>query len=69
MPKLTTAFSVSGFEVTATFAENRNTTAVHHVKQILISSFAGKAADFQSREKFAIPDAQRYNDDRRYDVP
>ena len=32
MSKPTTVFSVDGFEVTATFAENHNAIAVHHVK-------------------------------------
>ena len=46
MSKPTTVLSVNGFEVTATFAENHNAAAVHHVKQILISSFAGKLLNF-----------------------
>ena len=70
MPKSATVFSVDGFEVTATFAENHNAIAVHHVKQILISSFAGKTAKLQSRDILVIPDVQRYNDNgRRYYVP
>ena len=47
MSKPTTVLSVNGFEVTATFAENHNAAAVHHVKQILISSFAGKTTKLQ----------------------
>ena len=50
MSKPTTVLSVNGFEVTATFAENHNAIAVHHVKQILISSFAGKTTKLQSRD-------------------
>ena len=70
MSKPTTVLSVNGFEVTATFAENHNAAAVHHVKQILISSFAGKTTKLQSRDILVIPDAQRYNDNgRRYYVP
>ena len=66
----TTVLSVNGFEVTATFAENHNAAAVHHVKQILISSFAGKTTKLQSRNILEIPDVQRYNDNgRRYYVP
>lgn len=70
MSKPTTVFSVDGFEVTATFAENHNAIAVHHVKEILISSFAGETAKLQSRDILVIPDVQRYNDNgRRYYVP
>ena len=50
MLKPTTVLSVDGFEVTATFAENHNAAAVHYVKQILISSFAGKTTKLQSRD-------------------
>ena len=60
MSKPTTVLSVNGFEVTATFAENHNAAAVHHVKQILISSFAGKTTKLQSRDILVIPDVQRY---------
>ena len=69
MSKPTTVLSVNGFEVTATFAENHNAAAVHHVKQILISSFAGKTTKLQSRDILVIPDVQRYNNGRRYYVP
>jgi hypothetical protein len=70
MLKPTTVLSVDGFEVTATFAENHNAAAVHYVKQILISSFAGKTTKLQSRDILVIPDVQRYNDNgRRYYVP
>ena len=61
MSKPTTVFSADGFEVTATFAENHNAAAIHHVKQILISSFAGKTTKFQSRDILAIPPEQRDN--------
>ena len=64
MSKPTTVLSVNGFEVTATFAENHNAAAVHHVKQILISSFAGKTTKLQSRDILVIPDIQRYNNGR-----
>ena len=33
-------FAVDGYEISATFAENRNTAAVGHVKQILLSSIS-----------------------------
>lgn len=61
MSKPTTVLSVNGFEVTATFAENHNAAAVHHVKQILISSFAGKTTKLQSRDILVIPPEQRDN--------
>ena len=33
-------FSIDGYEVSATFAETENYTAIGRVKQILLSSFA-----------------------------
>ena len=36
-------FSVNGYEVSATFADVRNTSAIGQVKQILLSSFTNTA--------------------------
>lgn len=33
-------FSIDGYEISATFAEAKNTEAIGQVKQILLSSFA-----------------------------
>jgi len=35
-----TAFAVDGYAITASFADCKNAAALHHVKQILLSSFA-----------------------------
>ena len=35
-----TTFAIDGYQISATFADSRNTTALGHVKQILLSSFA-----------------------------
>ena len=37
MPKANAVFAIDGFEISATFAESRNTTAIGQVKQILLS--------------------------------
>ena len=39
-----TTFAIDGYQISATFADSRNTTALGHVKQILLSSFASNAA-------------------------
>ena len=65
-----TAFAVDGYAITASFADCKNAAALHHVKQILLSSFAGKTTKLQSRDILVIPDVQRYSDNgRRYYVP
>lgn len=61
MPKSATAFSVDGFEITATFAESHNAAAANHVKQILLSSFAANTPKLQSLGILAIPIARRYD--------
>ena len=38
-----TTFSVNGYEVSATFADSRNTVAIGLMKQILLSSFVNTA--------------------------
>lgn len=39
-----TAFAVDGYAITASFADCKNAAALHHVKQILLSSFANNTA-------------------------
>lgn len=39
-----TAFAVDGYAITASFADCKNAVALHHVKQILLSSFANNTA-------------------------
>lgn len=65
-----TAFAVDGYAITASFADCKNAAALHHVKQILLSSFANNTAKNSSGDILVIPDVQRYNDNgRRYYVP
>lgn len=49
-----TTFSVDGYQISATFADSRNTTVLGHVKQILLSSFANNAAKHTPGDILAI---------------
>jgi len=53
-----TAFAVDG---SASFADCKNAAALHHVKQILLSSFANNTAKNSSGDILAIPPEQRDN--------
>ena len=39
MPRNATTLKVDGYEISATFAETRNTAISGHLKQILLSSY------------------------------
>ena len=56
-----TAFAVDGYAITASFADCKNAVALHHVKQILLSSFANNTAKNSSGDILAIPPEQRDN--------
>ena len=56
-----TAFAVDGYAITASFADCKNAAALHHVKQILLSSFANNTAKNSSGDILAIPPEQRDN--------
>lgn len=62
--KHSTTFAVDGYEISATFADSRNTAAIGQVKQILLSSFAGNHAGRRSGDILAIPTEQRDNSSR-----
>ena len=49
-----TTFTIDGYQISATFADCRNVTALHHVKQILLSSFANRTAEQISGDILAI---------------
>ena len=49
-----TAFAVDGYAITASFADCKNAAALHHVKQILLSSFANNAAKHTHGDILAI---------------
>lgn len=59
--KCNTTFSVDGYEVSATFADSRNTAAIDQVKQILLSSFASSTPKPQPKGILAIVPEQRDN--------
>ena len=50
-----TAFAVDGYAITASFADCKNAAALHHVKRILLSSFANNTAKNSSGDILAIP--------------
>jgi len=54
-----TILIVDGYEVLATFAEDKNTEAIRRVKQILLSSFAARGV--RSKGILVVPPEQRYN--------
>ena len=56
-----TAFAVDGYTIIASFADCKNAAALHHVKQILLSSFANNTAKNSSGDILAIPPEQRDN--------
>ena len=49
------------YAITASFADCKNAAALHHVKQILLSSFANNTAKNSSGDILAIPPEQRDN--------
>ena len=53
--KYHTAFAVDGYTITASFADSKNTAALGHVKQILLSSFANHTAEKRGGDILAIP--------------
>ncbi len=56
-------FKVDGYEVSATFAESRNTAVCGQLKQILLASFASNAHKNRSGDILVMPSEQRYNID------
>lgn len=70
MPRNSTTLKVDGYEISATFAETRNTAISGHLKQILLASFANGAPRPGSKGILVEPPAQRYNKDGgRHHVP
>ncbi len=54
-------FAVDGYEVSATFADSKNTAALGQVKQILLSSFANNRSNPHPGDILAIPTETRDN--------
>lgn len=52
--KSRTTFIIDGYQISTTFADCRNATAINRVKQILLSSFANRAAEQFSGDILAI---------------
>lgn len=63
--------AIDGYEISATFAEHRNTEAIGHVKQILLSSFASNVPKKKyPGDILVMPPEQSYNDNGgRHHVP
>lgn len=57
-------FKIDGYEVSATFAEAGNPSALGHVKQILLSSFAANGHKAATKGILDVPSGQRYNINR-----
>ena len=67
MPKHTTTLTVNGYQVTATFAEARNTAIAGRLKQILLSSFVNNVS--VSSVILAMSSDKRYNGDGKTRAP
>lgn len=61
MPKANTVFAIDRFEISATFAESRNTAAIGQVKQILLSSFVAQTSSTRPGVILVKPSEQRDN--------
>ena len=62
MKQKTTAFCVDGYEISATFADNRNPDISRHLRHILLTSYAADTPQKRSGDILEVPAAQRYND-------
>ncbi len=54
-------FAIDGYEISATFADGRNTAALGQVKQILLSAFVSSAHQNRAGGILAIHPEQRDN--------
>lgn len=62
MKQKTAAFRVDGYEISATFADSRNSDISRHLKHILLTSYAADTPKKRSGDILEVPAAQRYND-------
>ena len=62
MKQKTAAFRVDGYEISATFAESRNSDISRHLKHILLTSYAADTPKKRSGDILEVPTMQRYND-------
>lgn len=70
MPRSSATLKVDGYEISATFAETRNTAISGHLKQILLASFANSSPKSGPGDILVMPPEQRYNKDGgRHHVP
>lgn len=58
-----TTFQVDGYEVSASFADKRNTVIYGHLKQILLASFASHIPTTRPGDILAVAPDRRYNKD------
>lgn len=70
MPRNATTLKVDGYEISATFAETRNTAISGHLKQVLLSSYVAEGHKSETEGILDASPAQRYNKDGdRHHVP
>ena len=62
-----TAFAVDGYTITASFADCKNAAALHHVKRILLSSFANNLTDKTPGDSLALK--AKLSDNNSGDTP
>ncbi len=60
-------FAVDGYEISATFADSRNTAVLGHMKQILLSSFANNLTDKAPGDSLALK--AKLSDNNSGDTP
>ena len=61
MTDATAVFSIDGYEISATFAEAKNTEAIGQVKHILLSSFVTQTSSPRPGVILVKPSEQRDN--------
>ena len=68
MPANTRVIHIDGHEISATFTDAKNESVNRHIKQILLSSFAGQSPKRYNGDNLVIPPKKRYNkgSDRHY---
>lgn len=62
-----TAFAVDGYAITVNFADCKNAAALHHVKQILLSSFANNLTSKTPGDSLAMK--AKLSDNNSGDTP
>lgn len=61
MPTNTRVIHIDGHEISATFTDTKNESVNRHIKQILLSSFAGQNPKRCNGDNLVIPHKKQYN--------